>query len=230
MQYPIIKTALFLKRPNRFIAHVILDGKEEIVHVKNTGRCQELLQPNARVILEKSQNPHRKTKYSLIAVYKNELLVNMDSQAPNTVVWEGITAHKIDEIKDIMILKKEVTFGQSRFDLYFEALNKKKGFIEVKGVTLENQGVAMFPDAPTLRGTKHVREMMRAVKEGYQGFIVFLVQMQGIKYFTPNRIMDKNFSDALKEAKESGVNVLVFDSRVTQNSITLGEKIDYYLI
>jgi len=230
MEYQKIKTAFFLKRPNRFVAHVVLDGKEEIVHVKNTGRCQELLQPNARVILEESQNPNRKTKYSLIAVYKNELLVNMDSLAPNTVVWEGIKANKIDEIKHLTVLKKEVTFGQSRFDLYFERQNSKKGFVEVKGVTLENQGVAMFPDAPTLRGTKHVQEMMRAVKDGYQGYIIFLVQMQGVKLFTPNHIMDQDFSNALKEAKESGVNVLVFDSQVTENSITFGKKIDYCLI
>ncbi|MEL7566941.1 MAG: DNA/RNA nuclease SfsA [Dehalobacterium sp.] len=230
MRYQKIKTALFLKRPNRFVAHVILDGKEEIVHVKNTGRCRELLQPNARVILEESQNPNRKTKYSLIAVYKDELLINMDSQAPNTVVWEGIKANKIDEIKHITVLKKEVTYGQSRFDLYFEDQKNNKGFVEVKGVTLENHGVAMFPDAPTLRGTKHVQEMMRAVKEGYQGFIIFLVQMQGIKYFTPHRIMDQNFSAALKEAKESGVNILVFDAQVTENSISFGKRIDYCLI
>lgn len=228
MKYQKTKTALFLKRPNRFIAHVILEGKEEIVHVKNTGRCQELLKPKAKVILEESENPNRKTKFSLIAVYKDQLLVNMDSQVPNLVVFDGIKDNKIDEIKNTEILKREVTFGQSRFDLYFEKENNIKGFVEVKGVTLEKQGVAMFPDAPTLRGTKHVREMIQAVKAGYQGFIIFLVQMEGIRYFTPNTKMDPNFSDALKEAQEEGVKILVFDSQVTQNSISLGKRLDYF--
>lgn len=229
MHYPLTKTATFLKRPNRFIAHVLLDGKEEIVHVKNTGRCRELLRPNVPVILEESLNPNRKTKYSLIAVYKDKLLVNMDSQAPNTVIWESIKNNQIPEINHITALRREVTFGQSRFDLYFETEDQRRGFLEVKGVTLENQGIAMFPDAPTLRGTKHIREMIRAVQAGYQGFIVFLVQMKGITHFTPNRAMDKDFSDALTEAQGAGVQILVFDALVKENFITLGEKINYTL-
>jgi len=227
MYYSSIKHAVFLNRPNRFIAHVLVDGKEETVHVKNTGRCRELLVPQSKVILEVSANPKRKTRYSLISVYKDRMLVNMDSQAPNTVIWEGIKDGKIDEIKDISVLKKEVTYGQSRFDLYFETLQQQKGFVEVKGVTLEEQGTAMFPDAPTLRGAKHVREMIQAVSMGYQGFIVFLVQMKGVKFFTPNRRMDPDFSDALREAKKSGVKILVFDANVTPQEITLGEKIEY---
>lgn len=229
MKYQNIKSALFLKRPNRFIAHVLVDGQEEIVHVKNTGRCRELLLPLVPVILEESQNPNRKTKYSLIGVYKDKILVNIDSQVPNTVVWEGIKAHQVKEIQNATLVKKEVTFHQSRFDLYFEGPGNTKGFVEVKGVTLEEGGIAMFPDAPTERGKKHVREMIRAVKEGFQGFIFFLIQMQGVKLFTPNKIMDKNFSDALKEAQESGVNILVYDAIVTENSITLGRKIDYHI-
>ncbi|MGI6685933.1 MAG: DNA/RNA nuclease SfsA [Bacillota bacterium] len=230
MYYPLIKPAVFIKRPNRFIAQVLVDGREETVHVKNTGRCRELLIPNAQVILEESQNPKRKTKFSLIAVYKNGLLVNMDSQAPNRVIWDGIVAERIDEIKGLKVLKREVTFGQSRFDLYFETFNGQKGFVEVKGVTLEEQGIAMFPDAPTLRGTKHVREMIQAVRVGYLGFIIFLVQMKGIKSFTPNRLMDPHFSTALKEAEKQGVKILVYDANVTPHEINLGERIEYSLI
>jgi sugar fermentation stimulation protein A len=156
-------------------------------------------------------------------------LINIDSQAPNTVIWEGIRANKIEEIRDIKILRKEVTFSQSRFDLFFESFDNSKGFIEIKGVTLENQGTAMFPDAPTVRGTKHVREMIQAVQNGFQGFIVFLVQMKGIKYFTPNSVMDKNFSEALKAAKKAGVKILAFDSEVKPNEITFGEKVSISL-
>ncbi|WP_089609916.1 DNA/RNA nuclease SfsA [Dehalobacterium formicoaceticum] len=225
MEYGNITKATFLHRPNRFIAHVLIDGKEEIVHVKNTGRCRELLQPEAQVILEKSSNPNRKTKYSLIAVYKGGLLVNIDSQAPNTVVFEGIQDHQIPEINEVITLKKEMTFGRSRFDLYFENGRGQQGFIEVKGVTLENQGVAMFPDAPTLRGTKHIREMIRAVEEGYQGYIFFLLQMKEIKYFTPNTLMDPKFSEAISAAHDAGVKILAYDALVTEKKLILGNKI-----
>ncbi|MCR6544442.1 DNA/RNA nuclease SfsA [Dehalobacterium formicoaceticum] len=225
MEYGNITKATFLHRPNRFIAHVLIDGKEEIVHVKNTGRCRELLQPEAQVILEKSSNPNRKTKYSLIAVYKGSLLVNIDSQAPNTVVFEGIQDHQIPEINEVITLKKEMTFGRSRFDLYFKNGRGQQGFIEVKGVTLENQGVAMFPDAPTLRGTKHIREMIRAVEEGYQGYIFFLLQMKEIKYFTPNTLMDPKFSEAISAAHDAGVKILAYDALVTEKKLILGNKI-----
>ncbi|MGI6677631.1 MAG: DNA/RNA nuclease SfsA [Dehalobacterium sp.] len=230
MEYRLIKKATFLHRPNRFIARVLIDGKEEVVHVKNTGRCRELLQTGADVILEKSSNPNRKTKYSLIAVYKGDLLINIDSQAPNTVVFEGIRNNRIPEIHPVTILKKEMSFGRSRFDLYFENDMKQQGFIEVKGVTLENQGVAMFPDAPTLRGTKHIQEMIRAVEEGYQGYIFFLVQMKRINYFTPNTLMDPKFSEALSEAHQAGVQILAYDALVTEKSLILGDKIKTLLL
>ena len=226
MEYNKIIEGIFLKRPNRFIAQVIIDGKEEMVHVKNTGRCRELLVPNAEVILEDcSHNLNRKTKYSLISVWKGDMLVNMDSQAPNKVVFEGISDGKIKSFKYCTHLKKEVTFGNSRFDIYFGTENSK-GFIEVKGVTLENNGISMFPDAPTERGTKHVLEMIEAVGQGYKGVIFFLVQMKGPEVFKLNWKMDKAFSEAVKYASENGVEILAYDSIVKNNSIYLGEPIE----
>ncbi len=148
--------------------------------MKNTGRCKELLLPGARVILEDcSHNPNRKTKYSLIAVWKGDMLVNMDSQVPNAVIFDALKTNKIPEFQKLEFIKREVTFGDSRFDIYFESPPMEKGFIEIKGVTLEDNGIAMFPDAPTTRGTKHVLEMIEAVREGYRGVILFLIQMKG---------------------------------------------------
>ena len=160
MKYEKVIEAIFLKRPNRFIAHVLINGKEEIVHVRNTGRCEELLIPGARVILEDcSHNKNRKTKFSLIAVWKGHMLVNMDSQIPNAAVFKAIKENRIVCLENLKHMKREVTFGNSRFDIYFES-EKEKGFIEIKGVTLEDNKIAMFPDAPTKRGTKHVLEMI----------------------------------------------------------------------
>ena len=169
MKYTPIKSAVFISRPNRFISHVLIDGKDEIVHVKNTGRCREILQEGISVILEEASNANRKTKYSLIAAYKGDVLINIDSQVPNMVVYEAIKDEKLKEFQKITKLSREVTFGNSRFDLYYEC-GEQKGFIEVKGVTLETDGVAMFPDAPTERGSKHVYEMIKAVEQGYAGF------------------------------------------------------------
>lgn len=226
MKYNKVVEGIFKKRRNRFIAQVIIDGKEETVHVRNTGRCKELLIPNAKVILEDcSHNLNRKTKYSLIAVWKDNMLVNMDSQVPNKVVFEGISDGKIKDFKYYTHLKKEVTFGNSRFDIYFETENSK-GFIEVKGVTLENGGISMFPDAPTERGTKHVLEMTEAVKQGYRGVIFFLVQMKGPKVFKLNWEMDKAFSEAVKYAGENGVEILAYDSIVESDGIYLSEPIE----
>lgn len=225
MIYEKIVEGTFLKRPNRFIAYVLIDGKEEKVHVKNTGRCKELLTPGVKVILEDcSHNANRKTKYSLIAVYKGDMLVNMDSQVPNTVVFEAIKQEKIKEIENLSHIKREVTFGKSRYDIYFES-KKEKGFIEVKGVTLEDKGISMFPDAPTLRGAKHVLEMIEAVKEGYRGIIFFLIQMKGVKEFRLNWEIDSNFSKAVKIAKENGVEILAYDSIVLDNSIEIDEPV-----
>lgn len=226
MKYKKIIEGIFLARPNRFIAQVLIDEKEEIVHVKNTGRCKELLLPGVKVILEDcSNNPNRKTKYSLIAVWKQNMLVNMDSQVPNEVVFNALKENKIQELKNLRYLKREVTFNNSRFDIYFED-EKQKGFIEVKGVTLENNHISMFPDAPTERGAKHILEMMEVVKQGYRGIIFFLFQMKGPSSFRPNYEMDKIFSDALKLASENGVEILVYDSIVNKDEIIVDKSIE----
>jgi sugar fermentation stimulation protein A len=224
MQYSIVKKATFLQRPNRFIAHVLVGDKEEIAHVKNTGRCKEILQEGTTVIIEEAANKERKTKYSLIAAYKKEVLINIDSQIPNAVVYESIKNNLIKELPTVTKLSREVVYGNSRFDLYFE-VGEQKGFMEVKGVTLETDGVAMFPDAPTERGTKHIYEMIKAVKEGYVGYIFFLIQMKGISHFTPNRIRDPKLAEALSIAIENGVSVLAYDSVVTEDGIVIGAPV-----
>ena len=225
MKYGKVIEAIFLKRPNRFIAHVLIHGEEEIVHVRNTGRCKELLIPGAKVVLEDcSHNLNRKTKYSLIAVWKDEMLVNMDSQIPNAAVFNAINENRILGLQNLSHLKREVTFGNSRFDIYFES-NKDKGFVEIKGVTLEQDKVAMFPDAPTDRGSKHVLEMIEAVKQGYRGIIFFLLQMKGPKSFMPNYNMDKVFSNTLKLASENGVEILVYDSIISNNCIIVDKPV-----
>ncbi|MDD2481952.1 MAG: DNA/RNA nuclease SfsA [Lutispora sp.] len=224
MIYNDTKEAIFIKRPNRFIAHVLLDGKEEIVHVKNTGRCREILIEGTKVILEASKNPNRKTAYSLIAAYKGDMLINIDSQIPNAVVFEGIKQNRISIISDVKYLKREVTYGNSRFDMYFEKENSK-GFIEVKGVTLEENGLAMFPDAPTERGRKHLIEMGHAVLHGYEGYIIFLIQMKGVQAFSPNFIMDPKFSEELKCCVDKGVKVLAYESIVLKNEISISQEI-----
>lgn len=226
MHYNLIKKGIFINRPNRFIANVDIDGITETVHVKNTGRCGEILIKGASVLLEESLNLKRKTRYSLVAAYKGNTLINIDSQAPNHVVYEAILQNKIEAFKNIISLKKEVTFGKSRFDLYFEK-ESAKGFIEVKGVTLEKDGVAMFPDAPTVRGTRHILEMTDAVNNNYKGYILFLVQLKGVKYFTPNKEMDPEFAAALKKAKNKGVEILVYDSIVRKDRIEIGEPVDF---
>jgi len=226
MQYKNISKAVFIKRPNRFTAHVLLDGKEEIVHVKNTGRCKEILKKGAAVILEKAENKNRKTNYSLIAAYKDDLLINIDSQVPNRVVADALAKGKI--LKNTVLVKREFTYGNSRFDIYFESKNRK-GFVEVKGVTLENNGVARFPDAPTVRGTKHLKEMIKAVKEGYTGYIFFLIQLKGAKYFSPNQSTDPLFAKTLRQARDKGVKVLAYDCLLTEDSIELNKMVPVIL-
>ncbi len=225
MKYKKIKHGVFLSRPNRFIANVIIDGREEQVHVKNTGRCKELLINGVNVILEESDNPNRKTKYSLVAVYKGENLVNMDSQAPNEVVYEALSKDFIKEIKKPDFIKREASYSKSRFDLYFEK-DETKGYIEVKGVTLENNGVAAFPDAPTARGRKHIEELIKAKEEGFDCAIFLLIQMQGVKVFVPNRKTDPDFANILSLAKTKGVKVLCYDCKVFEDGMEIGKRIE----
>ena len=224
MKYSNIVEGTFVNRPNRFIANVIIDEKPEKVHVRNTGRCKEILKEGTKVYLQKSNNPNRKTKYSLISAYKGNSLINIDSQVPNEVIYTSILSNKVAEIKDVDLLKREVTYGNSRFDLYYEKSNSK-GFIEIKGVTLETEGISMFPDAPTERGTKHDLEMIQSLEEGYESYIFFLIQMADVHSFKPNKIMDDKFSTALLKAKNAGVHILAYNSIVTKDQIYLNEKI-----
>ncbi|MBA4701745.1 MAG: DNA/RNA nuclease SfsA [Ruminococcus sp.] len=222
MKYEKIERAVFLERPNRFIAYAELNGKQETIHVKNTGRCAELLKPGVSIYVQESDNPNRKTGWDLIAVKKGERLINMDSQIPNRVVQEWIEEGQL--FGDRPYVKPEVTYGNSRFDLYVEA-DGRKILIEVKGVTLEEDGVVRFPDAPSLRAVKHVEELCRAVKEGYEAYVIFVIQMKGVRYFTPNVDTHPEFGEALKAAKAAGVKVLAYDCRVTPESIELDEPV-----
>lgn len=222
MKYQHIHSAVFLARPNRFIAHVLLNGIETVCHVKNTGRCRELLVPNATVYLEKSQNPNRKTAYDLIAVEKGDLLVNMDAQAPNHIFREWAESGLFRP--DITQLRSEKTYGDSRFDFYWESPTAR-GFVEVKGCTLEENGVARFPDAPTERGVKHIRGLISAKKEGFEAAVCFVVQMEGMAYFTPNDITHLAFGDALRDAVSAGVQVVALDCHVTPDSLHFGKLI-----
>ncbi len=216
MTYGQTAEGVFVSRPNRFIAHVDIAGKREICHVKNTGRCKELLVPGARIVLEKSKNPLRKTAYDIIAVYKGDRLINMDSQAPNRVFFEW--AKTAGEFADIAFIKPECVYKNSRFDFYLEG-ETRRVFAEVKGVTLEEDGVVMFPDAPTLRGQKHLTELSDAVRNGYEAYVVFVVQMENCCYFTPNRKTDEAFAKALEQAISDGVRVLCFTCKTTPNSL-----------
>lgn len=232
MKYKNVTEAVFLSRPNRFIAKVLVDGNEETVHVKNTGRCRELLRDGVKVYLEKSSNPARKTAFDLVAVEKIRegkapLLVNMDSQAPNAAVYEWLKGENPLFSKDAKI-RREVTFGDSRFDIYIED-GTRKAFLEVKGVTLEFDGYALFPDAPTERGVKHIKELIKAKKAGYEAYIIFLIQMKEIHRFSPNVEMHKDFAEALKEATERGVKVMAFDSLVTDDSIAVDKEVQVCL-
>ena len=228
MKYGKMVEAKFLRRVNRFTAFVELNGQEEMVHVKNTGRCKELLLEGARVFLEEADKEGRKTKYSLIAAYKGDVLVNMDSQAPNQMVAEALAEGKIKEIGEVDLLKREVKYENSRFDLYYQK-GEKKGFIEVKGVTLEENGIAKFPDAPTERGTKHLRELIKAKEEGYEAAVLFVVQMKGVTEFRPNTERDKKFADALKDAAKAGVEILAYDCSVQVGQVHMENKIPVIL-
>lgn len=220
MKYKNIIKGRFLSRPNRFIANVEIDGKEEVCHVKNTGRCKELLTYGAVVILEISKNPLRKTKYDLVAVYKGNRLINIDSQAPNKVFMEW--AKESNFFGKEIYIRPETKYKNSRFDFYIES-GDRKIFVEVKGVTLEENGVVMFPDAPTLRGVKHINELCDAKKDGYESYIFFVTQMEDVLYFTPNRKTHKEFADALLNAKNKGVNIMCVDCVVDDDSLKINK-------
>ena len=230
MKYERISRALFLERPNRFIAYAELNGKKETIHVKNTGRCAELLRPGAVIYVQKSDNPARKTKWDLIAVEKDtakgKRLINMDSQIPNRVAQEWIEQGNL--FSDLTLVRPEKTFGNSRFDLYVEA-GERKIFIEVKGVTLEENGVCRFPDAPSDRAVKHLEELVRAKKEGYEAYVFFVIQMMGVSYFTPNTDTHPAFAEALRRAKAAGVEILAYDCYVSADSIRIAESVDVVL-
>ena len=221
MEYGKMVPGVFLARPNRFIAHVQIDGREEVCHVKNTGRCRELLPPGAEVWCQESDNPARKTKYDLITVKKGDRLINMDSQAPNTAAREWLLAGGLGEISE---LRPETVHGDSRFDFSFMK-DGKRCFLEVKGVTLENDSVCAFPDAPTERGTKHLRGLARAAEEGFGAYVLFVVQMENVRYLHPNDATDPAFGKTLREAAEAGVKILAMDCRVTPGSMALNKSL-----
>lgn len=226
MRYGKITKGKFIRRPNRFKAYVELNGEEELVHVKNTGRCAELLKAGATVYVQKSDKEERKTKWDLIAVEKGQRMINMDSQIPNRVVKEWLEKENLFE--NITCIRPEYTYGNSRFDLYVEA-GERKIFIEVKGVTLEEDGVVRFPDAPSERAVKHVEELQKAVKDGYEAYVFFVIQMKDVRYFTPNRQTHPEFAEALAEAERNGVKILAYDCSVTEDSIELGKEVPVVL-
>lgn len=222
MTYTNIKKAVFLERPNRFIAHIELNGNIEVCHVKNTGRCKELLVPGATIFVQEFDSSTRKTKYDLISVLKGDRLINMDSQVPNKVFYEWASdGHFLPNITHI---KPETKYGNSRFDFYMETPDQKI-FVEVKGVTLEEHGVAMFPDAPTERGVKHIGELIEAKQQGYESYLIFVIQMEHIQYFTPNSMTHEAFALKLNEAQEQGVHILAMDCHVSENSIVMGSPV-----
>lgn len=218
MEYKNIHTGIFVERPNRFIAMVEMDGTLETCHVKNTGRCRELLIPGAKVYLEKSGNPQRKTAYDLVGVEKNGIYVNMDSQAPNKVVHEWLLEQGWDRVKP------ECKYGNSRLDFYMEK-SARRAFMEVKGVTLEVDGIARFPDAPTERGIKHMEELTEAHRQGYEAYIFFVIQMKGIRWFEPNDITHPAFGEALRKAHRAGVQVLAYDCLARPGSLKLDREV-----
>jgi len=226
MQYERIKKGIFLSRPNRFVAHVEVDGQMEVCHVKNTGRCKELLRPGAAVYLEESLNPSRKTRYDLVTVEKGDRIINMDSQAPNKLFAEW--ARRGAFRPGLTLLRGETTFGNSRFDFYWED-TEKRGFVEVKGVTLEEDGVVRFPDAPTLRGVKHIEELIRAKEEGYEAAVCFVIQMDRVKYLTPNDRTHPEFGQALRKAAQAGVELLALDCTVVPGQVEIGKPVEVRL-
>ena len=221
MRYGKVRKGLFVRRLNRFVAEAEIDGRVEKVHVKNTGRLRDWLVPGNPVVLEDAGSAGRKTRYSLIAARRGHGWVNIDSQAPNAVVREALLAGRIGELQSVRSLRGEATFGGSRFDFWFDD-GTREGYIEVKGVTLERDGTALFPDAPTARGARHLEELAKAAERGYAAFAIFLVQMEGCRRFAPHGDLDPQFAEALRRAARSGVRVLAYESVVSPDEITIG--------
>lgn len=226
MKYKDIKRAKFLSRPNRFIAHIEVEGRPEVCHVKNTGRCHELLIPGADIVIQEVKHPQRKTNYGIIAVYKGQRLINIDSQVPNKVFREWLSESLL--FQDINLIKAEYRYGSSRLDFYM-ASESRKVLVEVKGVTLEEKGVALFPDAPTERGIKHINHLCQALEEGYEAYLFFIIQMKDVLYFTPNHKTHPAFGEALIKARQQGVKILALDCQVEADSIQARRWVDVQL-
>lgn len=226
MKYDNIRSAVFVNRKNRFVAEIEIDKEIQLCHVKNTGRLRELLVTGADVFVKAHDDFTRKTKYSLIAVRKGSEYVNIDSQAPNRVFYEWVKSGGFCE--NVTLIKPESTFGNSRFDCYIEA-GERKIFVEVKGVTLEKDGVAMFPDAPTKRGVKHLKELCSCVKQGFEAYIVFVVQMKGVHTFSPNYETHAEFAEVLAECEKSGVGIICVDCNVSPESLEISQRIQVKL-
>lgn len=237
MKYKKVCQGKFIERPNRFIANVEIDGKIFRAHVKNTGRCRELLVPGANMFLEdfEGRMGTRKLRYSLVGVLKEteggNRIVNMDSQAPNKVVKEALESGKLRfaSMGHAAYVKSEYSYGDSRLDFYVKDAGGREALVEVKGVTLENQGTAMFPDAPTERGVKHIKELIKAAGDGYAACIIFVIQMKGVRFFMPNDNTHAAFGEALREAQKSGVEILAYDCIATEDSLVLDKPVDLVL-
>lgn len=225
MRYANMVPGFFRNRPNRFIAHVEIDGREQVVHVKNTGRCRELLVPGVAVWCQRADNPARKTQYDLITVRKGQRLINMDSQAPNTAAREWLESGGLGNIDN---LRQETVHGDSRFDFSFTK-EGKTCFLEVKGVTLEDNGVCAFPDAPTERGAKHLRGLAEAARQGYGAYVLFVIQMADVKYLHPNDRTDPDFGAALREAAAQGVKVLAVACQISENEMMISGSVPVHL-
>ncbi len=222
MQYDHMVPAVFLDRPNRFIAHIEIDGLLQVAHVKNTGRCREILTPGARIWVRENDDPRRKTRFDVISARKGERIINIDASAPNAAVMEWLPSSGL--FREISLIRPETTFGRSRFDFYIEG-DGRKMFMEVKGATLEDRGAVRFPDAPTERGLKHIQELEACLESGFEACILFVIQMKGVDYFEPNSAMHRAFADALHRAGRAGVKVIARDCRVTFDSMEIGDAV-----
>lgn len=229
MKYPNTLQAIFLERPNRFVARCLLEGHEVVAHVPNTGRCKELLVPGRLVFLVYYPQPERRTRYTLVAVDKDGLLINIDSQAPNRVVGEALEAGTLQvTTRYPTLVRREAIFGSSRLDFMVEA-GEERALVEVKGVTLEENGEVRFPDAPTLRGLRHLEEISMAVVKGCSAYLIFVVQMEQAECFVPNDAAQPQFGEALRQAERLGVRLIARLCHLTSQEITLGEEIPIYL-